>query len=76
MSNGSNEDHGDITKLLQAWSSGDKEALDALIPVVYSEIHRLAHAYLRREGPRRKLQTTELVNEASLQLVRQKHVRW
>ena len=66
----------DVTKLLQAWSNGDKQALDDLIPVVYSEIHRLAHAYLRREGPARKLQTTELVNEAYLQLVRQKHVRW
>ena len=65
----------DLTNLLKAWSDGDKEALDELIPVVYAELHRLAHAYLRRETTR-KLQTTELVNEAYVQLVRQEHVRW
>ena len=70
------DDASDVTKLLKAWSDGDKQALDELIPVVYAEIHRLAHAYLRHEGPNRKLQTTELVNEAYVQLVRQKHVKW
>ena len=67
---------GDVTQLLQAWSDGDKQALDELIPLVYAEIHRVAHNYLRRERPGQKLQTTELVNEAYLQLVRQRHVRW
>ena len=66
----------DVTSLLKAWSDGDKEALDELIPVVYSEIHRLAHSYLRREGAGRRLQTTELVNEAYVQLSRQSRVRW
>ena len=42
---------GAVTELLQAWSNGDKGALDELIPVVYSEIHKLAHNYLRREEP-------------------------
>ena len=70
------DEASDVTKLLKAWSDGDKQALDELIPVVYAEIHRLAQAYLRREGPNRKLQTTELVNEAYVQLVRQKHVKW
>ena len=67
---------GDVTKLLKAWSDGNKQALDDLIPVVYTEIHRLAHNYVRREIPGKKLDTTELVNEAYLQLVRQKHVGW
>jgi RNA polymerase sigma factor (TIGR02999 family) len=72
----SDPDNGNVTLLLQAWGEGDKQALDELIPVVYAELHRLAHAYLRREDPAQRLQTTELVNEAYVQLVRQKHVRW
>ncbi len=67
---------GDVTKLLHAWADGDKRALDELIPLVYAEIHRLARNRLRREGPGKRLQTTEVVNEAYLQLVRQRHVRW
>lgn len=67
---------GDVTQLLNAWADGDKRALDELIPLVYAEIHRLARSTLRREGSGRKLQTTEVVNEAYLQLVRQRHVRW
>ena len=67
---------GDVTQLLNAWADGDKRSLDELIPLVYREIHRLARSTLRREGSGRKLQTTEVVNEAYLQLVRQRHVRW
>ena len=67
---------GDVTKLLHAWADGDKGALDDLIPQVYAELHRLARSTLRREGPNKKLQTTEVVNEAYLQLVRQRQVRW
>ena len=72
----SEQPSGDVTQLLQAWSEGDKQALDDLIPIVYAEIHRIAHNYLRRERPGQKLETTELVNEAYLQLVRQRRVRW
>ena len=67
---------GDVTQLLIAWADGDRRALDELIPLVYAEIHRLARNTLRREGPSTKLQTTEVVNEAYLQLVRQRRVRW
>ncbi len=67
---------GDVTKLLHAWADGDRGALDELIPQVYAELHRLARSTLRREGSNKKLQTTEVVNEAYLQLVRQRHVRW
>lgn len=67
---------GDVTQLLHAWADGDKRALDELIPRVYAEIHRMARSTLRREGSNRKLQTTEVVNEAYLQLARQNRVRW
>lgn len=70
------DDRGEVTQLLNAWADGDKRALDELIPLVYAEIHRLARSTLRREGPSRKLETTDVVNEAYLQLVRQRHVRW
>jgi len=66
----------EVTRILQAWEHGDKDALDRLIPVVYHEIHRLAHSYLRKEGAGRRLQTTELVNEAYVQLSQQSRVHW
>ena len=68
--------HGDVTELRQAWSEGDKDALDELIPLVYAELRGLAHSYVRREHSGQKLQTTEVVNEAYVELVRQRHVRW
>ncbi len=66
----------EVTQLLQAWSSGDQAALDRLIPLVYDELHRLAHAYMRRERAGHILQTTALVNEAYLQLVDADKVKW
>ena len=42
---------GDVTELLKAWSDGDARALEELTPLVYTQIHRLAHSYLRRERP-------------------------
>jgi RNA polymerase sigma factor (TIGR02999 family) len=53
-----------VTVLLRAWRSGDKAALDALMPVVYEELHRLATAYVARERPGRTLSPTDLVSEA------------
>jgi RNA polymerase sigma factor (TIGR02999 family) len=66
----------EVTGLLIAWSDGDKQALDKLIPLVYKELHRLAASYMRRESPGHTLQTSALVNEAYLKLVDQKKVRW
>jgi RNA polymerase sigma factor (TIGR02999 family) len=66
----------DVTQLLFAWSNGDKEALNRLIPLVYEELHRLAARYMRRENPGHSLQTTDLVNEAYCRLIEQKDVRW
>lgn len=57
-----------LTDLLTAWSEGDGNALDELTPLIYHEMHRLAHHYLMSENPRR-LETTELVNEAFIRLV-------
>lgn len=66
----------EVTALLQQWRSGDKEALDKLTPLVYDELHRLAHQYISRERPGHTLQTTALVNEAYLRLVEQSDVDW
>ena len=65
-----------VTELLHAWSDGDKNALDQLMPVVYDELRRQASRYLRREQGGHTLQTTALVNEAYLRLVDQKNIRW
>jgi RNA polymerase sigma-70 factor (ECF subfamily) len=59
----------DVTQLLQAWSQGDSSALKSLTPLVYKELHRLAHRYMEFENPGHTLQTTALVNEAYLRLV-------
>ena len=59
----------DVTQLLQAWQDGDPLALEKLIPVVYDELHRLAHCCMMREREKDTLQTTALVHEAYLRLV-------
>ena len=66
----------EVTGLLLAWSDGDREAYDKLVPLVYEELHRLAHRHMRRERPGHTLQTTALVDEAYMRLVEQKGVRW
>lgn len=58
-------------KLLASWQAGDQKALEALVPLVYNELHRLAHHYLRGERPDHTLQTTALINEAYLRLAEQ-----
>jgi RNA polymerase sigma factor (TIGR02999 family) len=60
---------GQVTELLQLWKEGDEDALRALVPLVYKELRRLAHYYLRSERPDHTLQSTELVHEAYLRLV-------
>ena len=65
-----------VTQLLANWSSGDLEAREALMPLVYGELRRLAASYLRRERSDHTLQPTALVHEAYLKLVEQKNVRW
>jgi RNA polymerase sigma factor (TIGR02999 family) len=65
-----------ITQLLIRWNNGDEAALEKLMPLVYSELRRLASNYLRRERQGHTLQPTALVNEAYLRLVDQTHSRW
>lgn len=62
---------GDVTALLQVWRAGDRNALDALVPHVYKELHRLAHFQLRKERPDHTLQSAALVHEAYARLVGQ-----
>jgi RNA polymerase sigma-70 factor, ECF subfamily len=66
----------EITRLLTAWTDGDQSALEKLVPLVESELHRLAHHYMDRERPGHTLQTSALVNEAYIRLIDWKNVRW
>src|SRR5882724_12230016 len=59
----------EVTGLLDAWSQGDQAALDKLTPLVYEDLRRRAHGYMKRQSPDHTLQTTALVNEAYLKLV-------
>jgi DNA-directed RNA polymerase specialized sigma24 family protein len=70
------ESSHDVTELLQAWSQGNRDALDRLIPLVYDELRRRAAARLRRERRDHTLEPTALVNEAYLRLVGQKAAAW
>src|SRR5262245_11558405 len=66
----------EVSHLLIRWSGGDREALDRLMPLIYSELRRLARCYLRRERPDHTLQTTDLVHEAYLKLIGQENQHW
>jgi len=66
-----NRNRGQITRLLADWSAGDQAALEKLTPLVYEELHRLAHHYMKGQRPGHTLQTTALVNEAYLRLADQ-----
>jgi RNA polymerase sigma-70 factor (ECF subfamily) len=65
-----------VTQLLQEWSQGDDSALEALTPLIYEELRRLAHHYMKGERPDHTLQTTALVNEAYLRLADQTNPNW
>jgi len=65
-----------VTKLLVQWSRGDPEALDALMPLVYEELRRVARYYLKQEKQSHTLSSTALVHEAYLRLINQKEVTW
>jgi RNA polymerase sigma factor (TIGR02999 family) len=66
----------DVTQLLAAWSRGDRNALDALMPLVMRELKRIAAGYLARERQADTLQVTALVNEAYLRLVQVEPASW
>ena len=67
---------GDVTQLLLAWSNGDRDALEDLLPVVYGELRHIAARYFLHERPGHTLQATGLVHEAYFKLVDQQRVRW
>jgi RNA polymerase sigma factor (TIGR02999 family) len=66
----------ELTQLLIDWGNGSQNALEQLFPLVYQELRRMAHRYMRRERPGHSLQTTAVVHEAYLRLIDQKHVQW
>jgi RNA polymerase sigma factor (TIGR02999 family) len=66
----------EVTQLLTEWRNGDQAALEKLMPIVYDELRRIAHRYMRRERPGHTLQTTALVNEAYLRLVGRREIEF
>jgi len=70
------EPPSEVTQLLQVWRGGDRDALDALLPLVYKELRRRAHFQLRNERPNHTLQSAALVNEAYLRLVGLSRPQW
>jgi RNA polymerase sigma factor (TIGR02999 family) len=67
---------GQVTHLLRAWSEGDQQALEQLLPLVDAELRRLARAYMHRERRDHTLQPTALVNEAFIRLAGAQNIRW
>jgi RNA polymerase sigma factor (TIGR02999 family) len=65
-----------VSQLLQRWNDGDKAALDQLMPLVYSELRRMARRYMWQQPSNHTLQTTALIHEAYLRLVRQEEKQW
>ena len=70
------EPRHDVTQLLGKWRAGDDRALDELVSLVYNELRRLAGRYLNHESAGLTLQTHDLIHEAFLRLVGQRHVDW
>jgi RNA polymerase sigma-70 factor, ECF subfamily len=65
-----------VTGLLTAWSNGDEKAIDRLLPIVERELRRIAHRYMRQENNQITLQTSALINESYLKLIKQRDVHW
>jgi DNA-directed RNA polymerase specialized sigma subunit len=61
----------EITELLHAWKNGDDEARDRLMKLVDPELKKIAHNFMRKERPGNILQTTALVNEALIKLIKE-----
>ena len=70
------QESGEVTRLLKSWASGDASALDALWPLVYDDLRRLARRQLVRERGDHTLQRTALVNEAFIRLSGQRSMEW
>ena len=66
----------EITQLLRAWSDGDEAALEQLVPLVDTELRRLAQRYIGRERPGHTLQASALINEVYVRLIDWNNARW
>jgi RNA polymerase sigma-70 factor (ECF subfamily) len=66
----------ELTNLLKAWSEGDQQSLEKLVPRVQKELRRLAARYMAGERPNHPLQATALINEAYIRLIGWKNVNW
>ena len=67
---------GPVSQLLDKWQAGDRDALRALVPLVYPDLRRLAHRYLQKQRPDHTLQSTALVHEAYLRLAKHEKMRF
>jgi RNA polymerase sigma-70 factor (ECF subfamily) len=70
------QDCGEVTTLLRAWSDGDADAFERVLPLVYEELHRIAAHYMVGERSSISLQATALVNELCVRLLGWDPVRW
>jgi RNA polymerase sigma factor (TIGR02999 family) len=70
------DSEGEVTQLLERWRDGNPEVLDSLMPLVYSQLHRIAKGYMRREREDHTLQPTALVNEVYMRLLNQRKITW
>lgn len=68
--------NAEVSQLLRAWSAGEPEALDRLVPLVYAELRRLSRSYLRRHRHGDSLQTTVVINEAFVRLIGKEPIGW
>ncbi len=66
----------DVTRLLNAWSHGDRDCAEQLVPLIYDELRRLAARHMAGERPEHTFQPTALVHEAYMRLVDLRHVKW
>ncbi len=67
---------GPVSQLLEKWRAGDSEALNALVPLVYADLRKLAHRYLQKQRSNHTLQSTALVHEAYLRLAKHEKMRF
>ena len=70
------DDGASVTGLLKQWQSGDREAVDRLLPLVYRELRGIAASHLNRERPGHTLQATAVVNEAYLRMMGAQNLDW
>jgi len=76
MDSDNQPDRGEITRLLQEWRGGDREAFEQVIPLIYEQLHTIASSMMRRERSDHTLQPTALVHELYFRLEQQRSVMW